>query len=303
MENKEDALVLWFKEISKEDTPIVGGKSANLGEMFNSVKVPIPNGFSTTALAFRKFVSKNNLKNFIENNLKNLDIEDTKKLADAGKKLREAIMKAELQKELSDEILSHYHQLVKESGEEFVAVRSSGTAEDLPDASFAGQQETYLNVHGDKELLEKVKECYASLFTDRAIYYRVKMHIPTTSVALAVAVQRQVFSKVAGVMFTIDVSTGNNDVIMVEGSYGLGEYIVQGTVTPDTFYIDKKTMSITKKIISPNKDRMLLRLKEGGTKEFKVDKDKIDKPALTDEQIKKLALFGLEIEKHYFPNL
>ncbi len=299
MENKEDALVLWFKEISKEDTPIVGGKSANLGEMFNSVKVPIPNGFSTTALAFRKFVSKNNLKNFIENNLKNLDIEDTKKLAEAGKKLREAIMKAELQKELSDEILSHYHQLVKESGEEFVAVRSSGTAEDLPDASFAGQQETYLNVHGDKELLEKVKECYASLFTDRAIYYRVKMHIPTTSVALAVAVQRQVFSKVAGVMFTIDVSTGNNDVIMVEGSYGLGEYIVQGTVTPDTFYIDKKTMSITKKIISPNKDRMLLRLKEGGTKEFKVDKDKIDKPALTDEQIKKLALFGLEIEKHY----
>ncbi|MEM3190678.1 MAG: phosphoenolpyruvate synthase [Candidatus Parvarchaeota archaeon] len=299
MSNKDEALVLWFREINREDTPIVGGKSANLGEMFNSVKVPIPNGFSTTALAFRKFISKNDLKRLIDDTLKGLDIENTKKLAEAGKKLRDSIMKAELQKDLSDEILEHYHQLVKETGEEFVAVRSSGTAEDLPDASFAGQQETYLNVHGDKELLEKVKECYASLFTDRAIYYRVKMNIPTSSVALAVAVQRQVFSKAAGVMFTIDVSTGDDSVVMIESSYGLGEYIVQGTVTPDTFYINKKDLAITKRIISPNKDKMLLRLKEGGTKEFKVEKDRVNKPSLTDEQIKKLASYGLEIEKHY----
>ncbi len=296
---KDQALVLSFKEIDKNDTPVVGGKSANLGEMFNSVKVPIPNGFSTTAYAYTQFISKNNLKKIIDDFLKDLNVEDTAALAEAGKKIRETITNATIQEDLKAQILEHYHQLVKESGEEFVAVRSSGTAEDLPDASFAGQQDTYLNVHGDDELIQKVKECYASLFTDRAIYYRSRMHIPSSSVALAVAIQRQVFSKVAGVMFTIDVSTGENNVIMIEGSYGLGEYIVQGTVTPDTFYINKKDLSISKKLISPNKDKMLIRLKEGGTQDIKIDKESASKQCLTDEQIKKLASYGLEIEKHY----
>ncbi len=297
--DKSTSLVLWFNQISKDDTPLVGGKSANLGEMYNSVKVPIPNGFSTTAYAYRKFISENKLGEKIKATLEGLDVENTKALSAAGKKIREMIMSAKISKELSDEILKHYRELVKKEGQEFVAVRSSGTAEDLPEASFAGQQETYLNVHGEKELIDKIKECYASLFTDRSIYYRRKMNISEDKVALAVAVQRMVFSKAAGVMFTLDVSNGDTSVIMIEGSYGLGEYIVQGTVTPDTYYVDKNTFKIRNKLISKQKTKMLKILKTGGTKEEPVDKKMASSQCLTDEEIIQLAKYGAEIEKHY----
>ncbi len=297
--DKNKALVLWFSEISKDDVPLVGGKSANLGEMFNSVKVPIPNGFSTTAYAYRKFIEENGIKEKINDIIKNLDVENTNELKKAGAKIRKMIMDADLSEELKEEILKHYRELIKKEGETFVAVRSSGTAEDLPEASFAGQQETYLNVHGEEELIKKIKECYASLFTDRAIYYRNKMNIENDKIALAVAVQRQVFSRAAGVMFTLDVSTGNQDVIMIEGSYGLGEYVVQGTVTPDIFYVDKKSMQITNRIISKQKTKMLKILRTGGTKPEDVPADKIDKPCISDEEVKTLASYGREIENHY----
>ncbi len=297
--DKQTALVLWFKEINKDDVPIVGGKSANLGEMYNSVKVPIPNGFSTTAYAYKKFIEENQLEDKIKSILSGLNENDEKALHAAGEKIRNLILNGKFSKEFEEEILDHYHQLLKEEGQTFVAVRSSGTAEDLPNASFAGQQETYLNVSGEKDLLYNIKKCFASLYTDRAIYYRRKMGIDENKIALAVAVQKQIFSKAAGVMFTLDVSNGDTSVIMIEGSYGLGEYVVQGTITPDIFYVDKNSMSIVKRIISNSKTKMLVINKKGGTSEQKVPKDLVDKQAITDDQVIELAKYGLEIEKHY----
>ena len=189
-----------------------------------------------------------------------------------------------------------YHKLMKDYNAEFVAVRSSATAEDLPDASFAGQQDTFLNVHGDAELQQKVKECYASLFNERAIYYRAKNNIDTKTVSLAVAIQKQIFSVASGVMFTLDVSTGDESVIVVESSYGLGEYIVGGIVTPDLFYVDKKTMKIKKKTIE-NKDSKLVRLKEGGTKDVKLTKEEAQAQSLSDTEVLELAGYGAKIEQ------
>ncbi|MCL4391198.1 phosphoenolpyruvate synthase [Candidatus Parvarchaeota archaeon] len=297
MESKEK-LVLWFKDIKKEDVPLIGGKSANLGEMFNYVEVPIPPGFSTTSYAFNTFLDSNNLRDTIEAAVKNINVEDEAELKKASSVIKTAIMRASFPQSFISEILSNYHKLVKESNAEFVAVRSSATAEDLPDASFAGQQDTYLNVHGDDELAEKVKECYASLFNERAIYYRAKNSIDTKTVALAVVVQKQVFSVESGVMFTLDVSNGDQSVIVIEASYGLGEYIVGGIVTPDLFYIDKKTMQIKRKVIE-NKDRKLVRLKEGGTKDIKLSDEEAKKQCLMDSEVLELAGYGMKIEQHY----
>jgi pyruvate,water dikinase len=295
---KDESMVLWFKDIGKDDVLLIGGKSANLGEMFNHVQVPIPPGFSTTSFAFNTFLDSNNLRDKIENAVSNINVEEESELKKASAEIKKYIMGAELPKQLVQDILENYHKLVQESNAEFVAVRSSATAEDLPDASFAGQQDTYLNVHGDKELIEKVKECYASLFNERAIYYRSKNSINTKTVALAVVVQKQVFSVESGVMFTLDVSNGDNSVIVVEASYGLGEYIVGGIVTPDLFYVDKKTQQMRKKIIE-NKDRKLVRLKEGGTKDIKLDDEEAKKQCLTDSEVLELAGYGIKIEQHY----
>lgn len=296
---KDKALVLWFKEIGKNDTAIVGGKSANLGEMITSVKVPVPDGFTTTAYAFDEFIRLNGLEEKINGVLKDVDEENSSQLADASAKIRKLIVSAELQEELVKAIKDHYEKLVKQEEQDFVAVRSSATAEDLPDASFAGQQETYLNVRGSDHVLEKVKECYASLFTARAIYYRIKKGFGKTKISLAAAIQRQVFSETAGVIFTLDVSNGDESVVMVEASYGLGEFIVQGTITPDTYYVDKKSGKVTKKIISKTKTDMLLRDETGGTKKMEVPKNKVASQCLTDEQIVELASYGMKIEKHY----
>jgi pyruvate,water dikinase len=296
---KKDALVLWLNEISKEDVPIVGGKSANLGEMIVSTKVPVPNGFSTTAHAFDEFIRTNNLSEKISNILKDLDEENSKKLKEASNKIKKLIISAKLQDDLAKKITEYYTELVAREKQDFVAIRSSATAEDLPNASFAGQQDTYLNIRGVPLVLQKVKECYASLFTDRAIYYRIKNGFKDKKISLAVAIQRQVFSKAAGVIFTLDVSNGDNSVVMVEASYGLGEYVVQGTITPDTYYIDKKQLKITRKIISKEKTKMLLREESGGTKEVKVKKQDAERQCLTDQEILELASYAIDIENHY----
>ena len=295
---KEEKLILWFNDIVKDDVPFVGGKSANLGEMFNYVKVPIPPGFSTTSFAFNNFLDSNNIRDKIEGALIGIDVENETELKEASSKIKKLIMDASFPKQFVDTILENYHKLIKESNAEFVAVRSSATAEDLPDASFAGQQDTYLNVHGDDELVEKVKECYASLFNERAIYYRSKNKIGIKGVALAVVIQKQVFSVESGVMFTLDVSNGDTSVIVVEASYGLGEYIVGGIVTPDLFYVDKKTMKIKNKVIE-NKDRKLVRLKEGGTKDIKLSEEEAKKQCLGDSEVLELASYGAKIEQHY----
>jgi pyruvate,water dikinase len=238
--------VKFLREITKDDVPLVGGKAANLGEMIQKTKVPVPSGFAITAIGYWAFIKYNHLDEIIKGKISQIksadDIEGIKK---AGKEIREAILNSVFPEELKKEIIEAYNDLAeKVETTPFVAVRSSATAEDLEGASFAGQQETYLNVRGIDDLLEKTKMCIASLFTDRAIYYRIKKGFDHLKVALCVVVQLMVRSKVSGVMFTLDVRNGNRDVVMVEGSYGLGEYIVQGVVTPDTYVVNKKSCNI-----------------------------------------------------------
>ncbi|WP_449461727.1 phosphoenolpyruvate synthase [Tardisphaera miroshnichenkoae] len=304
MADKKEALLLWFDELGREDVSIVGGKSANLGEMTRELQkagVPVPYGFSTTAKAYRYFLEYNHLNEKIDQVMAELkDPNDTDTLQKVGAAIRSLIVNAQLPPDLASQVTEAYKKLSQMSGadEAYVAVRSSATAEDLPDASFAGQQETYLNVKGEQEVLQKLKECYASLFTDRAIFYRAQKGFSQSAVSLAAAIQLMVFSKASGVMFTLDVSNGDTSVVLIEASYGLGEYVVQGTVTPDEYYVRKSDLEIIKKNIN-KKTKQLVRLPNGGTVEQEVPAELQDKPALTDDQIKTLASYGIAIEKHY----
>ncbi|SDF24532.1 phosphoenolpyruvate synthase [Sporolituus thermophilus] len=298
---EKEKLVLWFDEISKEDVAIVGGKSASLGELTSRTKVPVPFGFATTAAAYRYFIKHSGLEAKIADLLKQLDdVEDSRKLREVSAAIRQAIMNAPMPTELAGEIMAAYQELGKRAGEvdPFVAVRSSATAEDLPDASFAGQQESYLNVQGAEQVVEKVKECYASTFTDRAVYYRVKKNFAHLDVALSAVVQMMVFSKASGVMFTVDVATGNDTHILIEGAWGLGEYIVQGVVTPDNFLVRKQDLAIEKSNVH-EKTVMLVRNPAGGCEEKPVPPEMVNAPVLTDSQIRELARYALDIEKHY----
>lgn len=301
MSKEGDKFVLWFDEISKEDTPLVGGKSASLGEMVQKTRAPVPYGFATTASAYRHFIKEAGLREKIKEVLEELkDPNDTRTLQKVGKAIRSLIVSAKMPKDLEEEIKSAYRELSKRLNEErpFVAVRSSATAEDLPDASFAGQQETFLNVSGEEEVVEKVKECYASLFTDRAIFYRIQKGFDHMAVALSAAVQRMVYAKAAGVIFTLNVANGDETQVLIEASYGLGEFVVQGKVTPDEYYVRKSDLKIVRKVI-PKKTVQLIRKGDGGTVETPVPKELQDKQVLTDDQIKELASYALAIEKHY----
>jgi len=301
MKDNEQALLLWFNQINKEDVPLVGGKSASLGEMTSKTQIPVPYGFATTAGAYRYFMEAGGLNDKIEELLNQLDdVEDVKKLKEIGAKIRQVILSASMPEDLERAITDAYRELAEKVGEEqpFVAVRSSATAEDLPDASFAGQQDTYLNLQGAPEVVDKIKECYASTFTDRAIYYRVKKGFDHLQVALSAVVQMMVFSRAAGVMFTVNVANGNDQNIMIEGAWGLGEYVVQGTVTPDSFILDKEDLTILQKNIS-EKPVMLVRKPGGGCEELEVPAELAKAQVLTDAQIKELAEYAKSIEKHY----
>lgn len=303
---KEKKFVLWFDELGREEVPLVGGKSASLGEMTSKTKVPVPYGFATTAEAFRYFISQNKLEGRVAKVLAELkDPEDTRTLQKVGAEIREMIKKAPTPKKLRDEIVSAYKELTKRYQKDartrelpYVAVRSSATAEDLPDASFAGQQETYLNVHGASEVVERVKECFSSLFTDRAIYYRVQKGFEHMQVALSAVVQLMVFSKAAGVIFTLNVSTGDRDVVLIEAGWGLGEYVVQGRITPDEYLVGKSDMQITSKSVS-RKLEMMIRRPGGGVDEVEVPAEMQDAQILTDDQIVELGKYAVDIEKHY----
>ncbi|MEM2888305.1 MAG: phosphoenolpyruvate synthase [Candidatus Bathyarchaeia archaeon] len=301
MPSKKEKYVLWFDEIGMEDVPSVGGKSASLGEMTQRTGVPVPYGFATTAEAFRHYLRENQIDKKLPEILKEIkDPNDTKTLQAIGAKIRKMIATAEMPADLEKEIVNAYETLAKKVGDKnpFVAVRSSATAEDLPDASFAGQQETYLNVHTAKEVVEKVKECYSSLYTDRAIFYRIQKGFDHMSVALSAAVQLMVYSKASGVMFTLDVSNGDRSVVLIEAGYGLGEFIVQGTITPDEYLVRKSDLSIMKKNV-PKKTVQLVRIPSGGTEKRPVPPDLQDKQVLTDEQIVELAKYAIAIEQHY----
>ena len=298
---KDEQFLLWFEQLEKTDVPIVGGKSASLGEMTSKTDVPVPYGFATTAYAYRYFIEKSGLKEKMAALLSELtDVENSAMLRDVSAKLRAAIMAEKMPDDLQTAIADAYAELAKKVGEElpFVAVRSSATAEDLPDASFAGQQDTYLNVQGAQTIIAKVKECYASCFTDRAVYYREKQGFDHLDVALSAVIQMMVFSKAAGVMFTVNVATGNDENILIEAAYGLGEYVVQGTVTPDNYTVSKAENKIIEINVNAQ-DVMLVRKKGGDCEELPVPAENYHKQTLTNEQILELANYAKKIEKHY----
>lgn len=301
MDARENAYVLWFDQLYRKDVNLVGGKSSSLGELTTSTGVPVPYGYATTAHAYRYFMEKTGQNEKIHELLKNLtDVEDSVELHDVCTKIRESIVAADMPEDLAKAIGDAYEALAEKVGEKapYVAVRSSATAEDLPDASFAGQQDTYLNVTGRDMVIQKVKECYASTFTDRAVYYRAKKNFDHENVALSAAVQMMADSKAAGVMFTVDLATGADDTIMIEGSWGLGEYIVQGTVTPDNFVVNKSDLTIRSRRIN-DKSIELVRKEGGDVEERRVPEDMAKAQVMTDEQIAELAGYAKAIEKHY----
>lgn len=298
---KEEQFLLWFEQLERKDVDIVGGKSSSLGEMTAKTDVPVPYGFATTAYAYRYFIKESGLEEKMRSILSELtDVENTALLRDVSARLRDAIMAEKMPQDLQDAIGAAYVELGKRVGEEnpYVAVRSSATAEDLPDASFAGQQDTYLNVQGAETIIAKVKECYASCFTDRAVYYREKQGFDHIEVALSAVVQMMVFSKTSGVMFTVNVATGDDNNILIEAAFGLGEYVVQGTVTPDNYTISKHDHKIIDRCVN-EQDIMLVRKKGGDCEEVQVPEELRKVQTLTDEQILELADYAKKIEKHY----
>lgn len=288
---KKKRLVIPFSEIRKDDVSLVGGKTASLGEMI-SIGLPVPDGFAVSAEAYRHFIEENQLDEKIREAIGGIDTRDMKSLMHGGRKIREMIEKASIPEELEKEILSQYKKL----GSKYVAVRSSATAEDLPDASFAGQQESFLNVT-EKNLVKSVHKCFASLFTDRAISYREDKKFDHFKVFLTVAVQKQIFSEASGVMFTIDPDSGHRNFIVINASYGLGDYIVQGVVTPDEFMIFKHSCRIVSKKLG--KKHVMEVRSTTGVKEKKVPDSKRDEFCIKDREAEELAKYGKMIESHY----
>lgn len=309
MKNKEKEFVIPFEEISIADVAYVGGKNAALGEMYRNLVpkgIGIPGGFAVTAAAYRHFLKKTRLDSYVKETIRGLDTRNIADLQSRGKKIRNAILKTKLPEEIEDAVVSAYREMEKKYGEGVdVAVRSSATAEDLPGASFAGQQETFLNISGSKNVCEATKRCIASLFTDRAISYRVDKGFSHTDVALSVGIQKMVRSDIAssGVAFTIDPESGFENVVIINGIYGLGEFIVQGKVIPDEFIIFKPTLKegkgglIAKKL--GKKNVKLIYSAFGGTKQVPVPKNEEKEFSLSDEEAVKLARWCVVIEEHF----
>ena len=304
--------ILWFKDLTIKDIPKVGGKNASLGEMYQKLTkrgVLIPNGFAVTAGAYFYFLKKTGVDKKVRQILTGLNTRNISDLAKRGAKVRQAILEAEFPEDLKKEIAFAYKELSKfyRKSNLDVAVRSSATAEDLPDASFAGQQESYLNITGEHNLLETVKKCMASLFTDRAISYRVDKRYNHFNIGLSVSVQKMVRSDLAnsGVMFSIHTETGFKNAVVINAAYGLGEYIVKGIVTPDEYLVFKPALkkglkSIIGKELGCKKRKLIY--STGGTKstqEVEVPLNDQNKYVLTDEEIIQLAKRAMIIEEHY----
>jgi len=304
----EEVFIKWFEELKIEDVPLVGGKNASLGEMIRSLTdkgVNVPGGFAITAFAYKYTIEKEGIHKKIEEILSDLDTHDVHNIAERGQKIRELIKNTPIPEELEKEIRTYYKEMEKRYGKNVdVAVRSSATAEDLPDASFAGQQETYLNVRGEEELLERTRQCFASLFTNRAISYRTDKGFDHFSVYLSVGVQKMVRSDLAssGVMFSIDTESGFKDAVYITGAYGLGENVVQGAVNPDQFYVFKPTLEkgfkpIVEKKVGTKEKRMIYG--EKGTINEEVSEEDRKMYVINDDEIIKLAEWAVIIEKHY----
>jgi pyruvate,water dikinase len=306
-------LVKRFSELGIKDVPLVGGKNASLGEMYRELKgegIEVPNGFATTAEAYRQYIEHNNLQERIAKALEELDTNDVQALAVTGAKIRQWIMHGSMPQQLVDEVREAYKDLEAEYGENTdVAVRSSATAEDLPTASFAGQQETYLNIRGTTNLLATCKQVFASLFTDRAISYRVHKGFTHMDVALSIGVQQMVRSDIgaSGVMFSIDTETGFRDVVFITAAYGLGENVVQGAVNPDEFYVFKPTLAegkrpILKRQLGEKAIKMIYTtdpMAGMSTHNVRVRLEERRQFAINDEEVLQLARYAASIEKHY----
>jgi pyruvate,water dikinase len=290
--------VVWFKDVGREDIPLVGGKGANLGEM-TKAGFPVPNGFIVTSQAYYEFVEVNKLKDKIRVFLHDLDVSNSKKLEEASIEVKKLIISSPIPKEIAKQIFKAYFHLNKSLlHHALVAVRSSATAEDLPTASFAGQQETFLNVQGEANVLEKIRECWASLFTPRAIFYRETNKFDHFKVGIAVPVQKMVESDKSGIMFTIDPLTNDKKTIVIEAIYGLGELIVQGMVTPDHYEVDKEELKITNSV-ARTQEKMMIQEKLKN-KIVILTKAKGEKTKLSDHEILALAKLGKQLENHYY---
>ncbi|QIJ71617.1 phosphoenolpyruvate synthase [Thermosulfuriphilus ammonigenes] len=304
-------LILWFDEISIKDVPLVGGKNASLGEMYRNLTpkgVKVPDGFAITAEAYKYFIHEAGIDEKIREILKGLDTHNIRDLMRRGEACRRTILEAEFPQKLKDAIVKAYQRLEKKYGKGVdVAVRSSATAEDLPDASFAGQQETYLNIRGAEKVLEAAKKCFASLFTNRAISYREDKGFNHFDVYLSIAVQKMVRSDAAcsGVMFTLDTESGFRDVVYITGAWGLGENVVQGAVNPDEFYVFKPTLKmgkrpiLSKKLGLKQKKMVYTDNPDKPTKNMRTTKKERQSFILSDDEILKLAEWAILIEEHY----
>jgi len=310
MKAKNKKNILWFKEISLKDIPLVGGKNASLGEMISSLSekgINIPDGFVLTSQAYWYYLRANKIDKRIKKIFKKFNPDSLESLENTGREARQLILEGKIPPDLKEEILGKYQELSKKYNEKDleVAVRSSATAEDLPSASFAGQHETFLNVRKGEQLLEAVKKCIASLFTNRAIAYREEKGFSHLKIALSVGIQKMVRSDLAssGVMFTLDTETGFSNVVLVNSIWGIGEMIVKGKITPDQFYVFKPTLKKRyKPIIVKNlgrKNKKYIFSERGGLKEVKVSKKQQLTFSLTDEEVLKLARWAVVIEEHY----
>ena len=304
--------IRFFKEIGIDDVALVGGKTASLGEMYRELVpqgVKIPNGFAITADAYRYILDRAGAWGTLRKALDGINPADVRDLAQRGKEARDIVYAAKLPEDLRQEIIRAYHMLQDEYGRDLsLAVRSSATAEDLPNVSFAGQHESYLNIYGDELLLDSCKRCFASLFTDRAIHYRIDQGFDHFKVYLSIGVMKMVRSDLAasGVMFSLDTESGFKDVVFITGAYGLGENVVQGAVDPDEFYIFKPTLEqgyrkVLRRVLGNKEMKMIYR--EGGTREatrnIPTSQSERERFCITDEEALILADYAVKVEKHY----
>jgi pyruvate,water dikinase len=297
-QEKREASILWFSDVGAGDVGLVGGKGANLGEMTRH-GAPVPPGFVVTVASYRRFLAESDLSRELEQALDGLDVDDSRALQSVAQKVQQIMMKARVPSDLASEITAAYGKM----GGGFVAVRSSATAEDLPDASFAGQQSTFLNVKGSDRVLEAVKGCWASLFEARAIFYRQEQGYDQLSVDIAVPVQRMVQSEISGVMFTAEPTTSDRSKVLVEAIHGLGEGIVSGEITPDSYLLEKEGLRVLSKQHVPQSWMLVRNPSANGSGDFNIKKDvpeaQIHQVKLTDTQIQEIARMGLTLEEAY----
>src|SRR2546422_1145741 len=296
-----DAIVVWLENVRKDDVHIVGGKCANLGEL-TAKGVTVPPGFAVTADAFRRFLEETKIGEVIQKTLTSSNgPRDPKQYEEASEEIRKIIESAPMPSDIANEVRSAYRDLERKTGNSQVkvAVRSSATSEDLPDASFAGQQDTFLNVKGEDQLVHYVQKCWSSLYTPRAIFYREEKGFPHEKVLISVGVQKMVDSEVSGVIFTLDPVNGDPSKIIIESSWGLGEALVAGVVRPDRFIVDKGTLQIVHKEIVRKSIEHVPNRETGLTMQREVPVERRSAPCLTDDEAIDLAKLALDIEDHY----